>query len=337
VPNRDIIVIGASMGGIEAIRRLLSRLPANLPATIFCVVHTGTSDAKFLARAIGGRSALPVTVAQEGERYVRGRAYVAPGDHHLLVGEDHIHVRRGPSENGSRPAIDPLFRSAAATCTTRVLGIVLTGLLNDGTAGLRAIKKCGGITVVQDPADAEFDPMPKSAIRHVEVDYVCPLEEIPVLMAELTAEARPPPVEVSENIRMEALIAAQEVPRMEEEWSASATISPITCPECHGTMQEIHDGELLRYRCHTGHAFTLEVLGAAQAEAWERALYSAYGLQQERAILLRRMADQARRRGSRESTYLEERARSYSEGAELLRRLIAHGNGLKEPDESSQT
>jgi two-component system, chemotaxis family, protein-glutamate methylesterase/glutaminase len=239
VPNRDIIVIGASMGGIEAIRRLLSRLPANLPATIFCVVHTGTSDAKFLARAIGGRSALPVTVAQEGERYVRGRAYVAPGDHHLLVGEDHIHVRRGPSENGSRPAIDPLFRSAAATCTTRVLGIVLTGLLNDGTAGLRAIKKCGGITVVQDPADAEFDPMPKSAIRHVEVDYVCPLEEIPVLMAELTAEARPPPVEVSENIRMEALIAAQEVPRMEEEWSASATISPITCPECHGTMQEM--------------------------------------------------------------------------------------------------
>lgn len=334
--NRDIIVIGASMGGIEAIRRLLAGLPADLPATIFCVVHTGTSDAKLLARAIGERSALPVTVAQERERYVRGRAYVAPSDHHLLVGEDHIHIRRGPTENGSRPAIDPLFRSAATTCTTRVIGVLLTGLLNDGTAGLRAIKNCGGIAVVQDPADAEFDPMPRSAIRRVDVDHLCPLEEMPALLADLSAEARPPPVEASEDIRMEALIAAQEVPRMEEEWSPSGTISPITCPECHGTMQEIHDGELVRYRCHTGHAFTLEVLGTAQAEAWERALYSAYGLQQERAILLRRMADQARRRGSRESTYLEDRARSYSEGAELLRRLIAHGNGMEEPDENSQ-
>jgi two-component system chemotaxis response regulator CheB len=337
VSNLDIIVIGASMGGIDAMRRLLARLPADLPATIFCVIHTGNGDAKFLARAIGGQSALPVLVAQEGERYVRGRAYVPPGDHHLLVGEDHIHVRRGPTENGSRPAIDPLFRSAAATCTTRVIGVVLTGLLNDGTAGLLAIKRCGGIAVVQDPADAEVDPMPRSAIRHVDVDYVCSLEEMPALLARLTAEARPPPVEVGENIRMEALIAAQEVPRMEEGWSPSATFSPITCPECHGTMQEIHDGELVRYRCHTGHAFTLEVLGTAQAEAWERALYSAYGLQQERSILLRRMADQARRQGSSDTSFLEERARSYSEGAELLRRLIAHGNGLREPDESSQT
>jgi two-component system, chemotaxis family, protein-glutamate methylesterase/glutaminase len=158
---------------------------------------------------------------------------------------------------------------------------------------------------------------------------------MPALLAELTAEARSPPVEVSEHIRMEALIAAQEIPRIEQ-WSPSGTISPIICPECHGTMQEIRDGEMVRYRCHTGHAFTLEVLGAAQADAWERALYTAYGLQQERAILLRRTADRARRQGSGESTFLEERARSYAEGAELLRRLIAHGNGLKEPDESSQ-
>ena len=337
MPNRDIIVIGASLDGIEAIRRLLAGLPADLPATIFCVVHTSSSGAPdLLARVIGVRSTLPVGAAQEGERFARGRVYVAPSDHHLLVGENHVHVRRGPTENGSRPAIDPLFRSAAATCTTRVIGVVLTGLLNDGTAGLRAIKRCGGIAVVQDPADAECDPMPRSAIRHVEVDYVCPLEEIPALLAELTAEARPPPVEVSEDIRMEALIAAQEVPGMEE-WSPSGPFSPITCPECHGTMQEIHDGELLRYRCHTGHAFTLEVLGTAQAEAWERALYSAYGLQQERSILLRRMAERARQQGSGETRFLEERARSYEEGAELLRRLIANGNGLREPDETRQT
>lgn len=122
-----------------------------------------------------------------------------------------------------------------------------------------------------------------------------------------------------------------------EEWSPSGTISPITCPECHGTMQEIRDGQLLRYRCHTGHAFTLEVLGAAQAEAWERALYSAYGLQQERSLLLRRMADHARRQGSGDSTFLEKRARSYEEGAELLRRLIASGNELSGPEESSRT
>jgi two-component system, chemotaxis family, protein-glutamate methylesterase/glutaminase len=335
--NRDIVVIGGSAGALEALRCLLRDLPGDLAATLFVVVHTVPDSNSALCCVLDQAGPLPADLARDGQAFEPGRVYVAPPDLHLLLDHGRTLLRRGPRENLSRPAIDPLFRSAAATCTTRVIGVVLTGLLNDGTAGLRAIKKCGGIAVVQDPADAEFDPMPRSAIRHVEVDHVCPLEEMPALLAELAAEARPPPVEVNEDIRMEALIAAQEVPRMEEEWSRAATISPITCPECHGTMQEIHDGELVRYRCHTGHAFTLEVLGAAQAEAWERALYSAYGLQQERAILLRRMADQARRQGSRESTFLEERARSYSEGAELLRRLIANGNGLKEPDESSQT
>lgn len=177
--------------------------------------------------------------------------------------------------------------------------------------------------------------MPSSAIRHVEVDHVVPLDQLPRLLVDLTAQAPSPEPPVSDDLRMEALIAAQEIRGMEH-WSRAGAISPLTCPDCHGALREIQDGNLVRYRCHTGHAFTLEALGAVQEQAWERALNGAYRAQQERALLLRRMAA-SRRQSSRINGHLEERARGYEEGAELLRRLIAHGNGMNEPEESSQT
>jgi two-component system, chemotaxis family, protein-glutamate methylesterase/glutaminase len=314
--GRDIIVVGASMGGVKALGRLLGRLPADLPASVFVVLHTADHDPDLLAQVLGNRSSLPVVRAVEGDPFVPRHVYVAPPDRHLIIGHDHVHVRRGPRENGARPAIDPLFRSAAANCTTRVIGVVLTGLLNDGTAGLRAIKRCGGLAVVQDPSDAACDQMPRSAIRHVSVDHVLPLDEIAPALAALALERRPPPGEVPDDIRAEALIAAQELRDMEH----TGPLSPITCPDCHGTLREIIDGDLVRYRCHTGHAYTLASLGAMQADAWERALYEAYRAQQERSMLLRRMAEG----GGAE--LLQQRAESYEEGAELLRRLIAHHN-----------
>jgi two-component system, chemotaxis family, protein-glutamate methylesterase/glutaminase len=335
-PNRDVVVVGASMGGVDALRQLLGALPADLPAALFIVLHMADHEPGLLARVLGTASALPVLTAAEGQRFGPGRVYVAPPDLHLIVGHDHLHVRRGPRENGSRPAIDPLFRSAAASCTTRVIGVLLTGLLNDGTSGLQAIRRCGGLTLVQDPRDAAYDEMPRNALRHVAVDRVLPLDAVPAALVEMTPQLRPPAGEVPAEIRAEALIAAQEIRDMHHP-DKGRPISPITCPECHGSMQEIVDGQLVRYRCHTGHAFTLETLGAIQGEAWERALYGAYRAQHERAMLVGRMADQARRQGNaRSSEQLQQRAQSYADGAELLRGLIAHGNSSGDAAEESQ-
>ncbi len=333
--RRDVVVIGASMGGVEALKQLLRGLPADLPATVFIVLHTADHEPGLLARVLGNGSCLPVVTAEEGQSFVSGQVYVAPPDRHLIVGRDHVHVRRGPREHSARPAIDPLFRSAAVNCTNRVIGVLLTGLLNDGTSGLQAIKRCGGLAIVQDPSDAAYDQMPRSAIRHVVVDHVVPLEEISAGLLALVREPPPPAGEVPEEIRVEALIAAQEIRDMDHP-SRTGTISPITCPECHGSLQEIIDGKLVRYRCHTGHAFTLETLSASQADEWERALYGAYRAQQERASVVRRMADQASREGATiAAEQLQKRAESYDEGAELLRGLIARVNSSAGTTESS--
>jgi two-component system, chemotaxis family, protein-glutamate methylesterase/glutaminase len=283
---------------------------------------------------LGSASCLPVVTAEEGQNFAPGNVYIAPPGHHLIVGHDHVPIRRGPREHGGRPAIDPLFRSAAVKRTTRVIGVLLTGLLNDGTSGLLAIKRCGGLAVVQDPSDAAYSQMPQSAIRHVAIDHVLPLEDIPGGLVELVREPAPSAREIPEEIRVEALIAAQEIGEMEQ-MTRFRTISPITCPECHGSLQEIVNGKLVRYRCHTGHAFTLATLSARQADEWERALYSAYRAQQERALVVRRMADEASRKGAAQrAAQLQERTHSYDEGAELLRRLIAHANSSNGTSES---
>jgi two-component system chemotaxis response regulator CheB len=223
------------MGGVEALKRLLGHLPPDLPASLFIVLHTADHEPGLIAQVRGRTSCLPVVTTEEGQAFASGHVYVAPPDRHLIVGHDHVHVRRGPREHGARPAIDPLFRSAAVNCTTRVIGVLLTGLLNDGTSGLQAIKRCGGVAIVQDPSDAAYAEMPRSAIRHVAIDHVLPLEDIPGGLVELVREPAPPAGEIPEEIRVEALIAAQEIGEMEQ-MTRSRTISPITCPECHGSI-----------------------------------------------------------------------------------------------------
>jgi hypothetical protein len=260
------------MGGVGALRRLLGGLPTDLRASLFIVLHTADRVPDLLARVLDNDSSLPVVTAVEGERFVPGKVYVAPPNRHLIVGHDHVYVRRGPPENGTRPAIDPLFRSAAASCTTRVIGVLLTGLLNDGSSGLQAIKLCGGLAIVQDPSDAAYDEMPRSAIQCVAVDHILPLDAIPAKLAALTVERRPPPCEV---------------------------------PPRHPRRGDRRPGD----RRHA---------------ALERALYGAYRAQHERSMVVRR------RRSRRDAKGLERSpagaaAASCEEGAELLRRLIAHG------------
>ena len=325
--GRDVIVVGGSAGGVAAVRSLAASMPADLPAAVLIAIHRSPEGAGQLAQDPSCKRAAAGRHGRGGRTARAGAIYVAPPDRHLLVAHDHLHVRRGPRENRARPAIDPLFRSAAVCCSTRVIGVLLTGMLNDGASGLLAIKRCGGLTIVQDPQDAAFPEMPRSALAHVEVDHVVPLAGIGPLLAQLTAAPRPPPIEVPSEIRLEALIPAQELTVMPDEHRPSP-LSPLSCPDCHGVMVEIRESGLLRFRCHTGHAFTLETLRQAQDEAWERTLYAAMRAQQEQVMLLHRMAAEARARGhARSADSYERRRRDYEEGAEMVRQLLASGNG----------
>jgi two-component system chemotaxis response regulator CheB len=230
-------------------------------------------------------------------------------------------LRRGPRESLARPAIDPLFRSAACSFGARVIGAVLTGALNDGTAGLAAIKRCGGIAVVQDPADAAVPDMPPSARTHVAVDHCLPLAGMGALLARLAAEPAGETPEIPMDIRLEAAIAAQELAGMTTE-DRLGTPSRFGCPECHGTLWEIADGDMLRYRCHVGHAFTADVMLAAQDDG-ERMLWSLLRSHQERAELVRRMAERERaHKRHNAAARLQERAREYDEDAELVRSIL---------------
>ena len=323
--TRDVVVVGGSAGGVTAVKRLVAGLPEDFGAALFVTIHRGSGLPSVLADILSAAGPLPAVMAKEGEPFARGRIYVAPPDHHLIVGCDHVHVRRGPRENRTRPAIDPMFRSAAVSCSTRVIGVLLSGLLNDGTSGLIAIRRCGGLAVAQDPRDALFGDMPRGAIEQGAVDEVAPLAHLSDALVRLTRQRRPPPVEIPGMLRAEAFIAAQEL-HMDPDNNPIGTLSPLTCPECHGAMYEIREGKLLRYRCHTGHAYTAEALRNEQAEGWEDALYNALRVQEEQLALTRRMAEVAREYGAGLSAEaFEERARGYAEGAEIVRHLIAAG------------
>jgi two-component system chemotaxis response regulator CheB len=323
--HRDVVVIGASAGGLEAVRRLVAALPGDLPAALFVVIHRGDSSPSLLAEILDAAGRLPAVAARRDERFEQGRIYVAPPDHHLLVGHDHLHARRGPRENRARPAVDPLFRSAAVSCSSRAIGVLLSGMLDDGTAGLLAIRRCGGTTLVQDPCEAQFGDMPRSAIAHGAADHVVSVDAMAGLLDELTHGPCPPPVDAPDRLRIEALIAAQELV-MDPDHNRLGRLSPLTCPECHGVLYEIDEDGFLRFRCHTGHGFTAKSLCEAQREAWEQALYNALRTQEEQMVLARRLASEAReRRRLRSAEEFDGRARGYAEGAEIIRRLLGNG------------
>jgi two-component system, chemotaxis family, protein-glutamate methylesterase/glutaminase len=291
--RKDIIVIGASAGGLEALRALVAALPADLPASVFVVLHTSAESPGLLAGILDRAGPLPAASPRDGERIRRGRIYVAPPDHHLVVEPGAVRTTRGPKENRFRPAIDPLFRSAAQTYGPRVVGVVLTGYLDDGTAGLWTIKQLGGTAVVQDPADALVPSMPLSALHNVEVDYCVPLAEVaPLLARSAYEEAEERVGEVPEETRIEVNIAKSER-AVEAGVMKLGEPSNYACPECHGVLLQLKEENRIRFRCHTGHAYSVESLVAEIDESIEDSLWNAIRSVEEKALLMRHLAEHA--------------------------------------------
>ena len=328
--TRDIIVIGASAGGVQALSTLVADLSPDLPAAVFIVLHVPSDVPSLLPGILAHQTSLTVAHAIDDEPIIHGRVYVAPPNHHLLIEKGHVNLVHGPKENLHRPSIDALFRSAARWAGSRVIGVVLTGARDDGTLGMRLIKERGGIGIVQDPFEAPFPSMPLSVLHDVKVDYTVPLREIAPLLNRLATESiedegRYP---VSDEIEIEASIAAQKMDS--DELIASVErigrISRLTCPDCHGALWEIHDDELLRYRCHVGHAFSAEALNQGQSDMLEQALWSAVRALEERMMLSRRIVERARKNNqTRAAMTFEKRAREAEEHSSVLRQLLLQG------------
>jgi two-component system chemotaxis response regulator CheB len=295
--NRDIIVIGSSAGGVEALQRLCARLPANLPAAVFVVQHLSPSSRSLLPQLIGRVAPLPAASPADGDAIEPGRIYVAAPDHHMLLRHGRVLMRRGPYENRTRPAVNALFRSAAIAYGGRVIGVVLTGLLDDGTEGLIAIKAAGGMSVVQDPADAEWPSMPQNALKRDHVDHALRLGDLPALLVRLVGETAGESVPSPQEAITEDRIAAQEFAIVEPDIITPGEPSHISCPDCGGVLNQIEVQNELRFRCQIGHAFTPLGLAAAQNDELERALAVAVRTHRDRIRLFGQMRDSARARG----------------------------------------
>jgi two-component system, chemotaxis family, protein-glutamate methylesterase/glutaminase len=319
--RRNIIAIGASAGGVAALQRLAADLPPMFPAAVLIVLHVGANRSLLpqLLTAAGPNSA---SHAQHGEKLRIGHLAVAPPDYHLLLNDGYLTLTRGPKENFARPAIDPLFRSAALTYGPRVIGVVLTGNLDDGTAGLQAIKECGGLTMVEDPSTAFAPSMPASALEYVEVDYRVPIESMGRKLAGLVSQSSPEAKMPPPALRHEHAPQAGTVNAMDD-LKAIATPSPIVCPECGGGLWELSKVKPARFRCHTGHAYTLRSLEYAMNETTEDALWSAVRALQERAVVKRRTAEANRELHNAAEAYADEaRAKLDETQAAELRNLI---------------
>lgn len=286
-----LVVIGTSAGGLEALNKLVEQLPEDFPAPVFIVLHMApNSSAEFVANRLQNHSKLTCKVAQNRELYRPGIVYVAPADHHLLVSGKYTLVTQGPRENQFRPAVDTLFRSAAASCGAAVIGIVLTGMLQDGTVGMEAIKRSGGITVVQDPEDAEFPDMPYSVISNVTVDHTVPVSEMGALLMKLLSKPVPETNGIPEDIKLEAKIAERVMGTTNEVEKLGKKVA-FTCPECGGNLWEMKHGSMLRFRCHLGHAFSADGLMKEMNEAMEETLWVALRMMEERKNLLTTMVE----------------------------------------------
>lgn len=328
--HRDIIVVGASMGGVEALSHLASQLSPDLRAAILVVLHISSSHKSVLPDILSRAGGPPAHHPKDGETLEMGRIYVAPNDRHLLVEDGRVRVVKGPRENGHRPAVDPLFRSAARTYGSRVVGVVLTGALDCGTAGLLAVKAQGGLAVVQSPEDAFCPDMPRSALEYVKVDHCVPLAEMGALLTKLVKDA-PPRLAPSTSPRMKQEVNMLSEPQRSSGPLVDGTPSHFSCPDCGGVLFEVKEEGLLRFRCRTGHGYTGEALSAGQAHALDDALWAAVRALEENAVLSRRMAARARERGHEHS------ARRYDERAEAAEQqgLLVRQAALRGPSPSA--
>jgi two-component system, chemotaxis family, protein-glutamate methylesterase/glutaminase len=324
--GRDIVVVGASAGGVEALSQIVAQLPANLTAAVFVVLHIAPSGTSVLPSILTRRGQLPAVHAVDGDAIEPGRIYVAPPDHHLLVEPDAIRVVRGPKENGYRPAIDPLFRTAARTFGGRVVGVILSGVLDDGTAGLNTVKEHGGRTLVQHPEDALYGGMPESAIEFVGPDRVLPASELGAAIVEYTREDAPPAAVAHNPGPPQDQLLEDSFERVDRGASDSpqpGVSSGFTCPDCGGGLWEAYEGEATVFRCRTGHAFGSDALLASQSSVVEAAMWAAIRALEERAAMTRRMAGRFRARGRRVTAErFERQANAAVEQAVTIRRAL---------------
>lgn len=322
--NQRIIVIGASSGGFQAMKTVISDLPPDLDASIFIVWHMSPDVRSVLPHTLNKINRIQAAHARDREEILPNRIYIAQPDHHLLVEEGHVRVTHGPKENRFRPAVDPLFRSAAYAYGSRVIGVVLSGALDDGTAGLWSIKNFGGTTVVQDPRDAEMPSMPENALQQVKIDYCLPAAELGGLLVRLSAEKR---VQNSkemdpEQTKSEIEVAAENS-KLAMQLFTNGKLSEFTCPDCHGVLARIMEGDLIRYRCHTGHAFSADTLLAAITENIEISMYSAIRGVEESVLLLNHIGDHfAEANNAKLAAMYFKKAKEADERADLVRKAV---------------
>ncbi|MGJ4944821.1 chemotaxis protein CheB [Bradyrhizobium sp. HKCCYLS1011] len=322
MPNRDIIVIGGSSGATAPLKDILGRLPVDMPAAVFVVLHIPARGIGILSTVAGAAGKLPVRQAANGLPIEHGTIYLAAPDHHLLIADGRLLLGRGPRENMVRPAIDPLFRSAALHYGPRVIGVVLSGFLSDGAAGLNAIKRCGGLAVVQQPTDAIADEMPRRALEVSSVDFCIPGADIGDVLARLSKDQAGTAGPVPPDVRLEVEIAAGE--RIDSQiLSGLGTPAALTCPSCAGVLSRLTVDKTLRFRCQVGHASTADVLAKEQEIRVDEAMRVALRIIGERAELVSRMAEDARQCGRRAIAEMyETRAVEYRGYADMIRQVV---------------
>ena len=312
---KHVVVIGASAGGIETLRTLVGALPGDFGAPICIVLHTSPTSPGVLGDILNRSGPLTAVTPRSGERLKPGIIYVAPPDCHMLLEPGIVRLTKGPKENRFRPAIDPLFRSAAQIYGPNVIGVILTGNLDDGTAGLWAVKQLGGVAIVQDPEDALFPAMPENALQSVRVDHVVPLSDIAPLLRRLTSVPAPAEVtSVPETVEVEVKIA-KEQDALDAGIERIAKPSRYSCPECHGVLLEINEGGPLRFRCHTGHAYSVESLLSAIHDGVEETLWESVRASHEAERLMQEMARHLESAG-----HADAQAKELTEGAREMRR-----------------
>ena len=336
----DIIVLGASAGGIPPLEQLLQALPADLPAALFVVVHRN-ADAldDVMLWTLQRKTALRCVVPRHGEPIRPGSVYVAPADRHMLVKEDHILITQGPRENYFRPSIDTTFRSAAVAYGPRVVGIILSGMLQDGTAGMEAIKRCGGLCVVQKPEDAEFSSMPRSVLTNLDVDYSVAVSEMGIVLTDLVQRPTDPTLVLPEDLLLEARIAERytnhrnsttfmDIELTAKELDQLGSRSPLSCPECGGALWRMKEGSQDRYRCHLGHALNAESMLLRNRESLEETLWVALRTLEERKYVLTTLAEEMGERHGEKATAYRERADELHMHVERIRQVLMNFNDL---------
>ena len=322
--QRDLVVIGASAGGVDGLQELVAHLPPEFPAAVLIVLHVPSTGTSVLPQILARHGPLPACFPRNGVALQRGQIYVAPADHHMLVHSGHIHLTQGPRENGQRPAVDPLFRSAARFAGARCIGVVLSGLLDDGASGLRFIHEHGGAAVVEDPASAPFPSMPKAALQMTPSAVVATVQDLGAALCRLVDEPIDPP-HGDDQASVGSQPDRQDADLVElEDPSETAALlegppSALTCPECGGALWEQYDRDSVRYACHVGHAYTTASLIEEQGTALEGTLWSAVRALEERADVHRRLA---RRVGGSRTPIYEERAREAEKHARDLRHVL---------------